>query len=121
MAANRRPLDPGHGVRTDARSVSLLRHRSALTDCGKLIRSGLPGRKAIVIFGYDYDDWPMDPAIETLASQRVILGDQHAATYDHLVHPVHQRGRVFAWEIGEQNGCGLASRYMSTGPAKRGP
>ncbi len=74
-------------------------HRSALTDCGKLIRSSLPSRKAIVIFGYDYNDWPMDPSIEafeTLASQRVILGDQHAAAYDHLVHPVHQRGRVSA-------------------------
>ena len=34
-------------------------HRSALTDCQKLVRSGLPGRKAIVVFGYDYNDWPM--------------------------------------------------------------
>ena len=51
--------------------------RSALTDCQKLVRSGLPGGKAIMVFGYDYDDWPMDPAIEafeTLASQRVAWG-----------------------------------------------
>ncbi len=64
--------------------------------------SGLPGRKAIVIFGYDYDGWTMDPAIEafeTLASERVVLGDRHEAAYDHLVHPVHQRGRRFAWEV----------------------
>jgi hypothetical protein len=63
--------------------------RSALTDCGKLIRSGLPGRKAIVIFGVRLQRLAMDSAIkafETLASQRVILGDQHAAAYDHLVH-----------------------------------
>ena len=62
-----------------------LAHRSALTDCEKLVRSGMPGRKAIVIFGFDYDDWPMDPAIEafeTLASQRVAQGDQHVAAYD---------------------------------------
>ena len=77
-------------------------HRSALTDCSKLVASGLPGRKAIVIFGYDYDGWAMDPAIEafeTLASERVILSGRHEAAYDHLVHPVHQRGRVFAWEV----------------------
>lgn len=33
-------------------------HRSALTDCQKLVRSALPGRKAIVVFGYGYNDWP---------------------------------------------------------------
>jgi hypothetical protein len=27
---------------------------SALTDCVKLIRSGLPGRKAVVIYGFDW-------------------------------------------------------------------
>jgi hypothetical protein len=76
----------------------------------------MPGRKAIVIFGYDYDDWPMDPAVEafeTLASQRVALGDQHAAAYDQLVHPVHLRGRVFAWEVGTRTGAGSASRSWS--------
>jgi hypothetical protein len=77
-------------------------HRSALTDCEKLARSAWPGSKAIVIFGYDYEGWAMDPAIEafeTLASTRVALGDRHAASYAHLMHPVHQRGRVFAWEV----------------------
>ena len=65
-------------------------HRSALTDCEKLARSALPGGKAIVIFGYDYEGWAMDPAIEafeTLASERVTLGVRHAAGYAHLVHP----------------------------------
>jgi len=77
-------------------------HRSALTDCDKLVTSGLQARKAILIFGYDYDGWPMDLAIEafeTLARRRVALGERQVAGYDQLVHPVHQRGRVFAWEI----------------------
>ena len=26
--------------------------------------STLSGRKAVMIFGYDYDGWPMDPVIE---------------------------------------------------------
>jgi hypothetical protein len=41
-------------------------HRSALTDCQKLVRSDLPGRKAIVVFGYDYNDWPMNPRSKRL-------------------------------------------------------
>jgi hypothetical protein len=82
-------------------------HRSALTDCAKLAASGLAGRKAILIFGYDYRGWAMDPAIEAfeaLAAERVILGDRHEAAYDRLIHPVHQRGRVFAWEVASRTG-----------------
>jgi len=55
-----------------------------------------------MIFGYDYQGWAMDPAIEafeTLASERVALGDRHEAAYSQLVHPVHEHGRVFAWEV----------------------
>jgi hypothetical protein len=77
-------------------------HRSALTDCTKLAASALDARKALLIFGYDYDGWPMEPAIEAfevLASRRVDLSQRHRATYDHLLHPVHQRGHVYAWEI----------------------
>lgn len=76
--------------------------RSALTDCVKLLESGLQGQKAIVIYGFDYPSLPMDPAIEafeTLARQRVNLGDRRVASYDELVHPVHRAGRVFGWEI----------------------
>jgi hypothetical protein len=78
-------------------------HRSALTDCSKLTRFTPARRRAILIFGYDYDHWPMDPAIEafeTLASVRVHLGSRQQADYAGLIHPVHQRGRVFAWEVG---------------------
>jgi hypothetical protein len=85
-------------------------HRSALTDCAKLAASGLAGRKAILIFGYDYDGWAMDPAIEafeTLAAERVLIGDRCEAVYEHLIHPVHQRGRVFAWEVTSRTGITL--------------
>lgn len=77
-------------------------HRSALTDCQKLLTSGLPGRKAILVFGYDYDAWPMDPAVgafERLASGDVQLGRASVAPFGELVHPVHSRGRVFGWEL----------------------
>jgi hypothetical protein len=40
-------------------------HRSALTDCNKLIASGMAGRKAIIIYGFESDDWPLEPAIKS--------------------------------------------------------
>jgi hypothetical protein len=76
--------------------------RSALTDCVKLLESGLTGRKAVVIYGFDYPNLPMDPAIEafeTLARRWVDLGPRRVAHYADLVHRVHVAGRVFGWEI----------------------
>ena len=52
------------------------------TDCLKLLESGLSGRKAVVIYGFDYPNLPMDPAteaFETLANRRVTLGPRHVA------------------------------------------
>lgn len=77
-------------------------HRSALTDCRKLGESSLGPRKAILIFGYEYEAWPMEPTIlafEALAGREVSLGDRQSASVEGLLHPVHQRGGVFGWEI----------------------
>ena len=77
-------------------------HRSAVTDAAKLATSGFDARKGIVIYGYDYEGWPMDPAIEAyelLAGHRVRLGPRRTAGFSGLVHPVHKAGRVFAWEV----------------------
>ena len=77
-------------------------HRSALTDCEKLARSDLAGRRAVLIYGFDHTEWPLDPALdafETLARSRVGLGTRFSASFDGLVHPVHVRGRVFGWEV----------------------
>ncbi len=77
-------------------------HRSALTDCEKLRTSGFEGRKAVLIFGYEGDDWPLEPAItafELLAGRDELLGTRHSATYSGLCHPVHQSGAVYLWEI----------------------
>ncbi|MBD0328571.1 MAG: hypothetical protein ICV64_00485 [Thermoleophilia bacterium] len=76
--------------------------RSALTDAGKLAHRGFDCRTAILIYGFDYADRPLDPAIEAfelLGSHRVQLGRRHEARLDHLVHPVHAAGRVFGWEV----------------------
>jgi hypothetical protein len=82
-------------------------HRSALTDCTKLVASRLGTHKAIVIYGYDYPGCPMDPAIEafeTLAGQQVKLASHAVASFGGLIHPVHQRGRVFGWQVAPRDG-----------------
>lgn len=77
-------------------------NRSALTDCTKLIESGFLCPKAIVIYGYEYDDWPMELAIaafERLAGEWI--GERVSAEFTGLVHPVHRRGAVHAWPLAE--------------------
>jgi hypothetical protein len=86
--------------------------RSAVTDCDKLLNSGLDGRKAIVIFAFEYDRYPAEPVIrafELLARDRVIVGPRNVAAFDDLVHPVHKRGRVYAWEISARPESGESS------------
>src|SRR6266498_3479205 len=78
------------------------KHRSALTDCQKLVGSGFEEPYGILIYAYDYDGWPMEPAVEAfeqLARHRVQLGPRHFASFGGLIHPVHRRGGVFVWEL----------------------
>lgn len=75
---------------------------SALTDVQKLSMSAFAGRKGVVIYGYDYDEWPMDPVIEAfevLASRFASLTRAKPAPVPNLIHPYHRAGRVFGWEI----------------------
>ena len=70
---------------------------SALTDCTKLISAGFTSRTAMLIYGYEYLEWPMEPAIEsfeTLASQYLTLGVRSQSDVEGLVHPIHRNGRA---------------------------
>ena len=74
--------------------------RSALTDCVKLLESGLTGRKAVVIYGFDYPHLPMDPAVEafeTLACRWVDLGPRRVAHYAELASAPRSRRRSCFW------------------------
>lgn len=76
--------------------------RSALTDCQKLLNAGFAGTSAILIYGYEYEGYPLKPVIrafETLASEVVSLSPASKTTFSGLVHPVHQQGAVYAWTI----------------------
>ncbi len=75
-------------------------HRSALTDCSKLRVSGLEGRKAVLIFGYECEVRPMELAIaafEKLAGLK--SSNRCSGSADGLVHPVHQRALVYGWNL----------------------
>jgi hypothetical protein len=78
--------------------------RSALADCVKLARAGFDCDKAILIYGFDYDDKPLDPVIdafELIAREQlnVPLGPRYVEPIQSLVHPVHSGGRVFGWQV----------------------
>ena len=75
---------------------------SAVSDAEKLAQSNLNGRKAILIYGFDYSNRPLEPAIEafeTLAQLKVRLGVRVSCAFQELIHPILTRGKVFAWEI----------------------
>jgi hypothetical protein len=77
-------------------------HRSAVTDCTKLLDSQFNGRKAILIYGFEHDGWPLIrciEAFEALARLNVHLGQKCSAAFSGLIHPFHSKGGVFAWEV----------------------
>jgi hypothetical protein len=77
-------------------------HRSALTDCRKLMRSGFTGRLGILIYGYEHPDWPMNVALdafERLASASATLSPRETALFQGLIHPIHKSGLVAGWEL----------------------
>jgi hypothetical protein len=70
----------------------------------KLAGSSLPGRKAVLIYGFEHMPTrrPLAPAIEAfevLAGRRVELRPRISVVVGDLVHPVFQRATVFAWEV----------------------
>lgn len=77
-------------------------HRSAVTDCEKLRTARFPGRSAILIFGYEYEGWPLEPAIdafERMARGKGHLGERHEALFKNLCHAVHRAGAVYVWQV----------------------
>jgi hypothetical protein len=76
--------------------------RSAVTDCTKLAGADFGCSKAIVIYGFEVFERPLDVAIaafETLIRAQVQLGPRHEQPFGPLVHPHHSSGRLFGWAI----------------------
>ena len=76
--------------------------RSALTDCDKLASLGLGQRQGLIIYAYDCEDYPAESIIEIFefaANRKVRLGDRLSCPFLGLIHPVHQTGTVYGWEL----------------------
>jgi hypothetical protein len=91
-------------------SVNLLHpypgNESALGDCLKLLERLGAERCASVVIGYEHDPvrLSLNPLIASfeLIAERIVglrLSERIEATRIPLVHPVHQRARIFAWEV----------------------
>jgi len=77
-------------------------HHSALTDCEELKNARFEGQKAVLLYGYEDDDWPLESALsafETLARKSMGLGPRRSAYFDGLCHPFLRAGGVHAWEV----------------------
>ena len=79
---------------------------SAIGDCIKLVESGFSERKAIIVFGYEHSPPKIEistamNSFEVIARQvvNISLGEQYSADFGPLVHPVHQQGKLFGWEV----------------------
>lgn len=83
---------------------------SSVGDCIKLRQSNFPERKAIVVFGYEHSPAVIELEVASEAFERVAqdvagprygfaIGDRNTATFEDLIHPYHQQGKVFGWEV----------------------
>ena len=81
--------------------------RSLIGDANKVLGFSPARRRAVLLYAYDYPDYGLRdllPAVRCLLELRVTIVDEATAPFDGLVHPVHQRGRVVAWELAAAQG-----------------
>ena len=79
---------------------------SAIGDCFKLLGLNGAERRAVVVIGYEHSPpqvslGPLLAAFEVLARDvaNIKLGPRFEVTREGLIHPVHQRLTVIAWEV----------------------
>lgn len=76
--------------------------RSAYTDAVKLAESGFDCRWALLVYGFDDSERPLDAALaalERLIDADVVRAARVERSFAGLVHPVLNAGAVAAWEI----------------------
>ena len=72
--------------------------KSFLTDTKKLLDSGFQGQKAVMMYGYDYDNFPIDRILgcfELIAEKYFCkIIKQYEQSFEDLIHPIHKKGKV---------------------------
>lgn len=81
---------------------------SAIGDALKLLESGIPERKGIIVIAFEHEQPQIDleiiiQAFEAIARGvvRIPLGSRQSVRVTGLIHPVHQRAIVYGWELAE--------------------
>jgi hypothetical protein len=79
------------------------RHRSALTDCEELVRSGFQGEKAVLLYGYECTDGSLAALMDCFESvaktRRFNLGARQSASFENSSDVTLRDGHVHAWEV----------------------
>ncbi len=79
--------------------------KSFLTDTKKLLDSGFDGKKAVMMYGYDYPKFPLDMILgcfELLAEKYFCkITEQYECSFDGLIHPFHKKGKVKGYLISD--------------------
>lgn len=99
-----------NGAEAESWTVNLLHpypgSTSSIGDCLKFVELPSPERKAVFVIGFEHsppkiDLTPLIEAFELIADKvvKIHLGPRIEVRREGLVHPVHQRVRVFAWEV----------------------
>ena len=77
--------------------------KSFLTDTKKLLHSGFEGDKAVLMYGYDYEEFPIDIILgcfELLAENYFCkIIENYECSFGDLVHPIHKKGKVKGYLI----------------------
>ena len=75
--------------------------RSALTDCQRLANAGFKGSLAILIYGYEYEGYPLEPAIRAFGTS----DDSHTVRKRLMALAQLVAMRVDAWTAGYVVAC----------------
>ena len=78
------------------------KQNSALTDGIKLLKSNFEGEKSILIYGYDYADYPVEKTnnlFEKATKDFFTISKRYEGIAEKLVHPVHHTCKVYGWLI----------------------
>lgn len=99
-----------NGVEAEHWSQNLLHpyegNVSAIGDALKLMTRDGPERNGLIVLGFEHSPPKIDTQVLVEAFELVCrqllsipLGSRYVATLEHLIHPVHQRARIFGWEL----------------------
>jgi len=99
-----------NGKEAENWSVNLLHpyrgNTSSIGDCYKLLSLASTERKAVLVVGYEHapakiDLTPLVQSFEAIATSvaGIKLGPRVQVQCDGLIHPVHQKAKLFAWEV----------------------